>query len=84
MLVVQIDAAMPRNKAEFCLTSNGHYAAVQRNSPRHEGVMNTTPSDAEEECVIVQEEGSPSDLFIIQERVGFSTVAEMVEIEVGT
>ncbi|XP_020654584.3 zinc finger protein 408 [Pogona vitticeps] len=84
LLVHSIDAAVPKNNAKFCSTSNGHYAAAQQNSPGDEDVMNTILSDAEEECIIVQEEGTASDLLIIQEGVGFSTVAEVVEIEVGT
>lgn len=79
----------PGNKAEpllvLLLTRNEHYIAAQEGSARHQEGLEIAFSDAEEECILVQEQGSPSDMLIIQEAgVGFSTVAEVVEVEVGT
>lgn len=84
LVVHSVDVAAPVNKAELIITKDGHCFGAQENSPRQKDVIEITLSDAEEECIIVQEQGSPSDMFIIQEGVGFNTVAEVVEIEVGT
>uniref|UniRef100_A0A8C3P4H7 Zinc finger protein 408 n=1 Tax=Chrysemys picta bellii TaxID=8478 RepID=A0A8C3P4H7_CHRPI len=43
-----------------------------------------TISEHEHKCIIMQDEGSPSDVVIIQEGVGFGAVAEVVEVETGT
>ncbi|XP_066489057.1 zinc finger protein 408 isoform X2 [Tiliqua scincoides] len=84
LLVHPVDMTVPGNKAELHITSDGHYIATQQISTRHKDVIEIAYSDAEEECIIVQEQDSPNNMFIIQEGVGFSTVAEVVEVEVGT
>uniref|UniRef100_A0A8C3HFR4 Zinc finger protein 408 n=1 Tax=Chrysemys picta bellii TaxID=8478 RepID=A0A8C3HFR4_CHRPI len=55
---------------ELMITANGHYII--------------TISEHEHKCIIMQDEGSPSDVVIIQEGVGFGAVAEVVEVETGT
>ncbi|XP_015284090.1 PREDICTED: zinc finger protein 408-like [Gekko japonicus] len=85
MLVVHsVDMAAPVNKAELIIAKDGHYFGAQGDSARQKDVVEITLSDAEGKCIIVQEPGSPSGMFIIQEGVGFNTVAEVVEVEVGT
>ncbi|XP_015262608.1 PREDICTED: zinc finger protein 408 [Gekko japonicus] len=85
MLVVHsMDMAAPVNKAELIIAKDGHYFGAQGDSARQKDVVEITLSDAEGKCIIVQEPGSPSGMFIIQEGVGFNTVAEVVEAEVGT
>ncbi|XP_053131538.1 zinc finger protein 408 [Hemicordylus capensis] len=84
LVVHSVDMAAPGNKAELLITNNRHYVSAQQSSVGCKDVIEITLSDAEEECIIVQEQGSSSDMFIIQEGVGFSTVAEVVEVEVGT
>lgn len=83
LLVHPVDMAVPGNKAKLHITCDGHYIATQQGFTRHKDVIEISYSDTEEECIIVQEQDSPSDMFIIQEGVGFSTVAEVVEVEVG-
>uniref|UniRef100_A0A8C3HFE2 Zinc finger protein 408 n=1 Tax=Chrysemys picta bellii TaxID=8478 RepID=A0A8C3HFE2_CHRPI len=56
-------------------------AAVLLGSPPESGI---TISEHEHKCIIMQDEGSPSDVVIIQEGVGFGAVAEVVEVETGT
>ncbi|XP_027687667.2 zinc finger protein 408 [Chelonia mydas] len=47
-------------------------------------IIEITISEHEHKCIIMQDEGSPSDVVIIQEGVGFGAVAEVVEVETGT
>uniref|UniRef100_A0A8C8REC3 Zinc finger protein 408 n=1 Tax=Pelusios castaneus TaxID=367368 RepID=A0A8C8REC3_9SAUR len=47
-------------------------------------IIEITVSEHEHKCILVQDEGSPSDVVIIQEGVGFGAVAEVVEVETGT
>ncbi|XP_074853710.1 zinc finger protein 408 [Carettochelys insculpta] len=47
-------------------------------------VLEILISEHEHKCIIMQEEGSPSGVVIIQEGVGFGSVAEVVEVETGT
>ncbi|XP_067413761.1 zinc finger protein 408 [Emydura macquarii macquarii] len=47
-------------------------------------IIEITISEHEHKCIIMQDEGSPSDMVIIQEGVGFGAVAEVVEVETGT
>ncbi|XP_042302893.1 zinc finger protein 408 isoform X2 [Sceloporus undulatus] len=85
VLVMQsVDVAAPRHKAEFLVTSNRHYVAAQQSFAQQKDIMEIALSDSEEECIIVQEESSSEDMYIIQEGVGFSTVTEVTEVEVGT
>ncbi|XP_062973556.1 zinc finger protein 408 [Elgaria multicarinata webbii] len=84
LVMHSVDVAVPGTQAELLITSKGHYVASQQSSARRKDVIEIALSDAEEECIIVQEQGSSSDMFIIQEGVGFSTVAEVVEVEVRT
>ncbi|KAH0620750.1 hypothetical protein JD844_021480 [Phrynosoma platyrhinos] len=85
VLVMQsVDVAASRHKAEFLVTKNGHSVAAQQSSAQQKDIMEIAVSDPEEECIIVQEESSSGDMFIIQEGVRFSTVAEVIEVEVGT
>ncbi|XP_019406572.1 PREDICTED: zinc finger protein 408, partial [Crocodylus porosus] len=52
--------------------------------PINKDIIEITISEHEDKCIIVQDKGSPGDLVIIQESVGFSHVAEVVEVETGT
>uniref|UniRef100_A0A8B9CAY4 Zinc finger protein 408 n=1 Tax=Anser brachyrhynchus TaxID=132585 RepID=A0A8B9CAY4_9AVES len=61
----------------------------QRKSHQEEDVaepdiIEITISEHEDKCIIVQDKGSPSDVVIIQEGVGFGAVAEVVEVETRT
>ncbi|XP_034625421.1 zinc finger protein 408 [Trachemys scripta elegans] len=47
-------------------------------------IIEITISEHEHKCIIMQDEGSPSDVVVIQEGVGFGAVAEVVEVETGT
>ncbi|XP_075783718.1 zinc finger protein 408 isoform X2 [Pelodiscus sinensis] len=47
-------------------------------------IIEITVSEHEHKCIIMQDEGSSSDVVIIQEGVGFGAVAEVVEVETGT
>ncbi|XP_060619674.2 zinc finger protein 408 [Anolis sagrei] len=69
LVLHSVDMAVPRHKAEFLVNKD---------------IMEIALSDAEEECIVVQEQSSSGDMFIIEEGVGFSTVAEVIEVEVGT
>uniref|UniRef100_H3BHN7 Zinc finger protein 408 n=1 Tax=Latimeria chalumnae TaxID=7897 RepID=H3BHN7_LATCH len=46
-------------------------------------VIQITISDHDENCIIVEEGDSQNNLVIIQEDIGFNTVAEVIEIERG-
>ncbi|XP_043938464.1 zinc finger protein 408 isoform X2 [Protopterus annectens] len=50
----------------------------------NEDIIEVTISDPDDECIIVDGEQCQNNVVIIQEGVGFSTVAEVVEIESGT
>ncbi|XP_032044367.1 LOW QUALITY PROTEIN: zinc finger protein 408 [Aythya fuligula] len=52
--------------------------------PLTKDVIEITISEHKDKCVIVQDKGSPSDVVIIQEGVGFGALAEVVEVETGT
>uniref|UniRef100_A0A7M4F7P1 Zinc finger protein 408 n=1 Tax=Crocodylus porosus TaxID=8502 RepID=A0A7M4F7P1_CROPO len=65
------------SKAELLITANGQ-------EPINKDIIEITISEHEDKCIIVQDKGSPGDLVIIQESVGFSHVAEVVEVETGT
>jgi len=52
--------------------------------PSAKDIIKITISEGEDKCIVVQDEGSPSDVVIIQEGVGFGAVAEVVEVETGT
>nr|XP_008103039.1 PREDICTED: zinc finger protein 408 isoform X1 [Anolis carolinensis] len=69
LVLHSVDMAVPRHKGEFLVNKD---------------IMEIALSDAEEECIVVQEQSSSGDMFIIEEGVGFSTVAEVIEVEVGT
>lgn len=43
--------------------------------PSTKDVIEITISEHEDKCIIVQDKGSPSDVVIIQEGVGFGAVA---------
>ncbi|KAG8126002.1 hypothetical protein E2320_021284, partial [Naja naja] len=62
LVVHTLSMAEPGRKAEV-LVSNTKYTAVQEDSGQHKDVIEI----AEEECVIVQEQASPSNMFILQE-----------------
>uniref|UniRef100_A0A8D0DIT3 Zinc finger protein 408 n=2 Tax=Salvator merianae TaxID=96440 RepID=A0A8D0DIT3_SALMN len=83
LVMHSIDMAVSENKAELT-TSNEHSVSPEQNSAKPKEIVEITLSDAEKECIIVQEQGSSDDIFIIQEDLSFSTVAEVVEIDVGT
>ncbi|KAM6335856.1 zinc finger protein 408 [Podargus strigoides] len=98
LLVVEVPG--PTNEAELLVTAGSHCVATYQSqgSPPDPGVhrrpaghlplakdfIQITISEHEDKCVIVQNEGSPSDVLIIQEGVGFGAVAEVVEVETGT
>ncbi|CAM2107383.1 unnamed protein product [Caretta caretta] len=50
---------------------------------RNNDIIEITTSEHEHKCIIMQDEGSPNDVVIIQEGVGFGAVAEVVEAETG-
>ncbi|XP_071600933.1 zinc finger protein 408 [Heliangelus exortis] len=52
--------------------------------PPARDVIEITITEHEDKCVVVQDEGSPNDVVVIQEGVGFGAVAEVVEVETGT
>ncbi|XP_009472169.1 PREDICTED: zinc finger protein 408 [Nipponia nippon] len=52
--------------------------------PSAKDILEITTPEHEDKCIIVRDEGSPSDVVIIQEGVGFGAVAEVVEVETGT
>ncbi|XP_032082751.1 zinc finger protein 408 isoform X1 [Thamnophis elegans] len=74
-----LSVAEPGRKAEVFI-SNTKYISAQDGSAQHKDVIEV----AEEECIIVQEQASPSNMFILQEGVGFSAVAEVIEVELGS
>ncbi|XP_034971062.1 zinc finger protein 408 isoform X2 [Zootoca vivipara] len=80
LVVRSVDTAVPGNHTELLITNDGHYVTAQQSSAEHKNVIEIAVSDTEKECIIVQEQGSASDMFIIQEGVSFSTVAEVVEV----
>ncbi|KAM6131428.1 zinc finger protein 408 [Pterocles gutturalis] len=52
--------------------------------PSAKDIIEISISEHKDKCVIVQDEGSPSDVVIIQEGMGFGAVAQVVEVETGT
>ncbi|KAM9380810.1 zinc finger protein 408 [Phaethornis superciliosus] len=52
--------------------------------PSARDMIEITITEHEDKCIIVQDEGSPNDVVVIQEGVGFGAVAEVVEVETGT
>uniref|UniRef100_A0A8D0GFG5 Zinc finger protein 408 n=1 Tax=Sphenodon punctatus TaxID=8508 RepID=A0A8D0GFG5_SPHPU len=97
VLVVQsVGMVAPTNETELLIATNrnGNTTYQPPNSssrpvaPRgpigHKDIIEITLSEHENECIIVQEQSSPGDVLIIQEGVGFGTVAEVVEVEMGT
>ncbi|KAK9409849.1 zinc finger protein [Crotalus adamanteus] len=83
LVVHTLSMAEPGRKAEV-LISNTEYSAAQESSAQHKDVIEIAFSNTEEECIIVQEQASPSNMLILQEGVGFSTVAEVIEAELGS
>ncbi|XP_010578514.1 PREDICTED: zinc finger protein 408 [Haliaeetus leucocephalus] len=98
--LLMVEVPGPANEAELLITASGHCVATyqSRGSPPDPGahrrpaghlllakdIIEITISKHEDKCIIVQDEGSPSDVVIIQEGVGFGAVAEVVEVESGT
>ncbi|XP_009952690.1 PREDICTED: zinc finger protein 408, partial [Leptosomus discolor] len=98
LLVVEVPG--PANEAELLITASSHCIATYQSEssppdpgahgrpagclPPAKDVIEITVSEHEDKCIIVQDEGSPSDMVIIQEGVGFGAVAEVVEVETGT
>ncbi|XP_021257075.1 zinc finger protein 408 [Numida meleagris] len=85
----------PENEMELLITASGHCIAAYQPQgstpdpgrraaelPSAKDIIEITISKHEDKCIIVQEKGSPSDVIIIQEGVGFGAVAE-VEVETG-
>lgn len=87
--LLMVEVLEPDNEAEL-ITASGHCIAAYQpqGSPEHlsstKDIIEITISKHEDKCVIVQDKGSPSDVVIIQEGVGFGAVAEVVEVETGT
>ncbi|XP_010116555.1 PREDICTED: zinc finger protein 408, partial [Chlamydotis macqueenii] len=89
----------PASEAELLITASNHCiatnqsrgsssdAGAHRSPPRHlpstKDDFEITISKHEDKCIVVQDEGSPSDMVIIQEGMGFGAVAEVVEVETG-
>ncbi|KAL7992316.1 hypothetical protein Chor_016572 [Crotalus horridus] len=72
LVVHTLSMAEPGRKAEV-LISNTEYSTAQESSSQHKDVIEIAFSNTEEECIIVQEQASPSNMLILQEGVGFST-----------
>ncbi|KAM6392473.1 zinc finger protein 408 isoform 2-T2 [Pluvialis apricaria] len=98
--LLMVEVPGPANEAELLITASSHCIATyqSRGSPPDPGahgrvaghlasakdIIEITISEHEDKCVIMQDEGSPSDVVIIQEGVGLGAVAEVVEVETGT
>ncbi|KAI6068203.1 Zinc finger protein 408 [Aix galericulata] len=86
--LLMVEVLEPDSEAEL-ITASGHCIAAYQpqGSPEHlsstKDIIEITISKHEDKCVIVQDKGSPSDVVIIQEGVGFGAVAE-VEVKTGT
>ncbi|XP_040457995.1 zinc finger protein 408 [Falco naumanni] len=98
--LLMVEVPGPANESELLITASGHCVATypSQSSPPDPGahgraaghlpsakdIIEITISKHEDKCIIVQDEGSLSDVVIIQEGVGFGAVAEVVEVETGT
>ncbi|XP_065694555.1 zinc finger protein 408 [Patagioenas fasciata] len=98
--LLMVEVPGPANETELLITASGHCIATyqSRSSPPDSGahrsptghlrsaenIVEITISKHEDKCIIVQDEGSPSDMVVIQEGVGFGAVAEVVEVRTGT
>ncbi|KAM9292131.1 zinc finger protein 408 [Morus bassanus] len=98
MLMVEVPG--PANEAELLIAAGGHCIATYQSGgsppdpgahgrpsgrlPSAKDIAEITISEHEDKCIIMQDEGSPRDVVIIQEGVGFGAVAEVVEVETGT
>ncbi|XP_067151770.1 zinc finger protein 408 [Apteryx mantelli] len=94
-----VEVPGPANEAELLITASGHCIATYQSQgsaldpgahrrpaghlPSAKDIIEITISKHDDKCIIVQDEGSPSDLVIIQEGLGFGAVAEVVEVESG-
>nr|XP_009682876.1 PREDICTED: zinc finger protein 408 [Struthio camelus australis] len=97
LLMVEVPGTA--NEAELLITASGHCIATYQSQgspldpgahrrpaghlPSTKDIIEITISEHDDKCIIVQDEGSPSDMVIIQEGVGFGAVAEVVEVETG-
>lgn len=95
--LLMLEVPGPENNTQLLITASGHrIAAYQpRGSPPEprrsaaelpstKDIIEITISKREDECIIVQDKGSPSDVIIIQEGVGFRAVGfREVEVETG-
>ncbi|XP_040413940.1 zinc finger protein 408 [Cygnus olor] len=98
--LLMVEVPEPENEAELLITASGHCIAAYQpqgsppgpeahgrpaeHLPSTKDVIEITISEHEDKCLIVQDKGSPSDVVIIQEGVGFGAVAEVVEVETRT
>ncbi|XP_075610682.1 zinc finger protein 408 [Balearica regulorum gibbericeps] len=98
--LLMVEVPGPANEAELLITASGHCIAAYQSQgstpdpkahgrpvghlPSAKDIIEITISEHEDKCIIVQDKGSPSDMVIIQEGVGFGAVAEVVEVETGT
>ncbi|KAM6068299.1 zinc finger protein 408 [Theristicus caerulescens] len=98
--LLMVEVPGPANEAEPLIAASGPCIATyqSRGSPPDPGahgrptghlpsakdILEITTSEREGKRIVVQDEGSPSDVVIIQEGVGFGAVAEVVEVETGT
>ncbi|XP_035183478.1 zinc finger protein 408 [Oxyura jamaicensis] len=98
--LLMVEVPEPENEAELLITASGHCIAAYQSQgsppgpeahgrlaerlPSTKDIIEITISEHEDKCVIVQDKGSPSDMVIIQEGVGFGAVAEVVEVETRT
>ncbi|XP_068255243.1 zinc finger protein 408 [Nyctibius grandis] len=98
--LLMVEVPGPTDEAELLITASSHCIAtyqsqgsppdpgVHRRSaghlPSEKDIIEITISEHEDKCIIVQDEGSLSDVVIIQEGVGFGAVAEVVEVKTGT
>ncbi|XP_074005800.1 zinc finger protein 408 [Numenius arquata] len=98
LLVVEVPGSA--NEAKLLITASGPCVATYQSGgslpdpgahgrpaghlPLAKDITEIAICEQEDKCIIVQDEGSPSDVVIIQEGVGFGAVAEVVEVETGT
>ncbi|XP_074440567.1 zinc finger protein 408 isoform X2 [Larus michahellis] len=98
--LLMVEMPGPANEAKLLLTARSNCIATyqSRGTPPDPGahrrpaghlpsakdIIEITICEHEDKCIIVQDEGSPNNVVIIQEGVGFGAVAEVVEVETGT
>ncbi|XP_074723816.1 zinc finger protein 408 [Strix uralensis] len=96
--LLMVEVPGPANEAELLMAASGCCVATYPSGGSPPGacrrpaghllsakdVVEIPMSEHKDECVLVQGEGSASDVVIVQEGVGFGAVAEVVEVETGT